>query len=313
MRVLLGALLLDWAFGEPPSRCHPVAGIGRLIAAGRAAARWRSPAALVVQGALLVVAVGGVAVALALLAERALVALPPVLALAGEAWLLKCTFSLRRLFGAVELVRGHLVAGDLEGARRELGLHLVSRRTDELDAGAVASGAVESLAENFTDSWLAPACWFVVGHVGGLGAGLAAAWAYRVVNTADAMIGYRDGDLEYLGRVTARLDDVLNFVPARLGAVTIVAAAALAGRSATDAWRALRRDARRTASPNAGQTMAAMAGAIGARLEKRGHYELGSGPPADVGAIDAALGVMRWAVALSVTAALLALWLVGDP
>ena len=179
MRVLLGALLLDWAFGEPPSRCHPVAGIGRLIAAGRAAARCRSPAALVVQGALVVVAVGGVAVALALLAERALVALPPVLALAGEAWLLKCTFSLRRLFGAVELVRGHLVAGDLAGARRELGLHLVSRRTDERDAGAVASGAVESLAENFTDSWLAPACCFVVGHLGGLGAGLAAAWAYR--------------------------------------------------------------------------------------------------------------------------------------
>jgi adenosylcobinamide-phosphate synthase len=310
--VLLSALLLDWAFGEPPSRWHPVAGIGCLIGVGRAAARWRSPAALVLQGALVVAGVSGVAVALALLAERALIALPPLLALAGEAWLLKCTFSLRRLFGAVELVRGHLVAGDLEGARRELGLHLVSRRTDELDAAAVASGAVESIAENFTDSWIGPACCFIVGQLGGLGAGRAAAWVYRVVNTADAMIGYREGDLLYLGRVAARLDDVLNFVPARLGAAIIVAAAALAGRSARDAWGALRGDARRTASPNAGQTMAAMAGAIGVRLEKRGHYELGSGPPADVGAIDAALGVMRWAVALSIGAALVALWLVDS-
>ena len=79
VRVLLGALLLDWAFGEPSSCWHPVAGIGRLIAAGRAAARWRSPAALLVQGALIVVVVGGVAVALALLAERVLIALPPAL------------------------------------------------------------------------------------------------------------------------------------------------------------------------------------------------------------------------------------------
>jgi len=251
-----------------------------------------------------VVAVGGVAVALALLAERALVALPPVLALAGEAWLLKCTFSLRRLFGAVELVRAHLVAGDLEGARRELGLHLVSRRTDELDAGAVASGAVESLAENFTDSWLAPACWFVVGHVGGLGAGLAAAWAYRVVNTADAMIGYRAGELEYLGKAAARLDDALNWVPARLGAWAIVAGAAIAGGSARGAWRALGRDAGRTASPNAGRTMAAMAGALGVTLTKPGHYTLGEGMAPDPPTIGRACRIAAAALAVVIVLAL---------
>src|SRR6185295_18990542 len=76
--VLLGALLLDWAFGEPSSRWHPVAGIGRLIAAGRAAARWRAPGPLLVQGAVVVIGVGGIAVLLALLAERVLIALPPV-------------------------------------------------------------------------------------------------------------------------------------------------------------------------------------------------------------------------------------------
>jgi adenosylcobinamide-phosphate synthase len=217
-----------------------------------------------------------------------------------EAVMLKLTFSLRGLTEAVELVRSHLVAGDLAGARRQLGFHLVSRTTGDLNRGLVASGAIESLAENLTDSWVAPLCFFLVG-------GLPAAWAYRAVNTADAMIGYRDGDLLYKGRVAARLDDVLNFIPARLAALAIVAGAWLARQFAPGAWRIMRADGRLTESPNAGMTMAAMAGALGVRLEKPGHYRLGRGSPPDLDAMDRALSVFWSAAALSLGAGVLIL------
>jgi adenosylcobinamide-phosphate synthase len=184
----------------------------------------------------------------------------------------------------------------------------VSRETADLDRGAVASAAVESLAENLTDGFVAPVCFYVLGAlVGGVGAGLAFAWAYRAVNTADAMIGYRRDELEYLGRATARADDLLNYLPARLAAWALVAGAWLARQSAAGAARAWRRDGGRTESPNAGQTMAAMAGALGVSLEKAGHYRLGEGPPPDPEAIDRAMRVERWAAALCLAVALLAL------
>jgi adenosylcobinamide-phosphate synthase len=128
-----------------------------------------------------------------------------------------------------------------------------------------------------------------------------------VVNTADAMIGYRLGRLEHLGKPAARLDDLLNFIPARLAAGALVAGAWCAGQPARPAWAMLRRDGRLTASPNAGLTMAAMAGALGVTLEKVGHYRLGEGPAPDVPAIERGLTVARWASALFLAGALLAL------
>src|SRR6185436_6409500 len=159
-------------------------------------------------------------------------------------------------------------AGDLPGARATLAWHLVSRPTMDLGEGEVAAATVESVAENLTDSIVAPAFLY-------LAFGLPGAMVYRAINTADAMIGYRDGALEYFGKVAARLDDVLNFVPARLGGLACVLAAG-PGR-ATEAWRILRRDRLQTASPNAGWPMAAMAGALGVVLEKPDTYRLGDG------------------------------------
>jgi adenosylcobinamide-phosphate synthase len=146
----------------------------------------------------------------------------------------------------------------------------VSRETSTLGAGLVAAAAIESLAENLTDSALAP--WLAYACLGASGAA-----AYRALNTLDSMVGYR-GRYEYLGKPAARADDLANLVPARLGALLIAAAAPAGGGSARRAWRTARRDHRRTASPNAGWTMAAMAGALGVTLEKTGHYRLGDGP-----------------------------------
>ncbi len=300
MTLLLLAVLLDLVFGEPSNRWHPVAWLGKLVTAGRRLAQRGSPTDLALYGTFLLLVVVSAATVGALVLQHLIAGLPAPLALVLEAWLLKCTFSLRGLVRAVELVRGHLVIGDLDGARRQLAVHLVSRPTESLPAGAIGSAAVESLAENLTDSWVAPLCFFLV-------AGLPGAWAYRAVNTADAMIGYREGELEHLGRATAQLDDALNFVPARLAAWALVAGAWLARQSAVGARRVLARDARLTESPNAGQTMAAMAGALGVTLEKPGHYRLGDGPPPDLEAMDRAMRVSRWASGLSLGIALLLL------
>ncbi|MCI0548721.1 MAG: adenosylcobinamide-phosphate synthase CbiB [Candidatus Rokubacteria bacterium] len=295
LAVLLLAVGLDLALGEPPNRWHPVAWIGRALARGRRSAPGGPPALSFALGAVLVIGVAGAAAGAATGLVRATTGIPLV-GILVQAWLLKCAFSVRELFGAVAAVEAALAAGDLEGARRSLGRDLVSRPTDDLGAGLVASGAVESLAENFTDSVVAPICFFLVG-------GLPAVWAYRVINTADAMIGYRDAELEYLGKVAARLDDLLNLVPARVAAVLLVAAGALVGGRGRAAWRTLWRDAGETASPNAGWTMAAMAGAVGARLEKPGHYRLGEGALPDTAEIACARSIARGAAALALAAA----------
>jgi adenosylcobinamide-phosphate synthase len=301
------AIALDLLVGDPPNRWHPVAWLGALVTLGRRLAP-RAPEDLALYGSFLVLVVAGVAAGGALALHAVFAALPGVVALLAQAWLLKCSLSLDGLFAAVEIVRGHLVAGDLAGARRQLAWHLVSRSAEDLDPGAVASAAVESLAENLTDGLVAPVCFFVAGTLlGGVGAGMAAAWVYRAVNTADAMIGYRQDELEYLGRATARTDDAFNYLPARLAAWALVAGAWLGRQSAEGAARVLQRDGRRTASPNAGQTMAAMAGALGVTLEKRGHYRLGDGPPPDPEAIDRAMRVERWGAALCLLLAGLAL------
>lgn len=299
MLTLLIALGLDLALGDPPSRWHPVAWAGRALEAGRRGLSGGPPTLLLAGGAALVSAVAGVAVVLVLALERVLSPWP-VAALLVDAALLKGAMSVRGLFAAVSGVRRALKTGRLEAARAALGRDLVSRPVASLDAGHVASGAIESLAENLTDSLVAPVLFFMLG-------GVPAAWAYRVVNTADAMIGYRDGELEYLGKAAARLDDVLNWMPARLAAVGLVAGAALAAGSGSRAWRILRRDGGNTASPNAGRTMAAMAGGLGVRLVKPGLYTLGDGTLPDPAAMGLALRVATVAAALIVTAAVLGL------
>ena len=294
------AVALDLLLGDPPSRFHPVAWIGRLIALGR---RWadRVPTdLLILYGAFLIVGVTILTVMGALAAQAAAGWLPWPFDVLAQAWLLKCSFSLRGLVAAVWDVRDRLAAGDLGGARAAVGRHLVSRPVDGLDEGATASAAVESLAENLSDSWVAPLCFCLVGGVPG-------AWAYRAVNTADAMIGYRLGMLERLGGASARLDDLLNLVPSRLAALALVAGARIGGESGSRAWEVWCRDGGSTASPNAGQTMAAMAGALGVTLEKRGHYRLGDGPPPDVAVVDRAVGVFAAAAGVALVAGLVLL------
>lgn len=190
--------------------------------------------------------------------------------LALSVWLLKTTFSLRALVERARAVEDALARGDEERAREELA-HLVSRPRADLDAAHAASAAVESVAENLTDSYVAPLFWYAAG-------GLPLALAYRAVNTADAMIGYR-GRYERLGKASARADDALGYLPARASALALAAAAPIVGLDGRSAIDVAVRDHARTASPNAGWTMAAAAGALRVWLEKIGEYRLGDGAP----------------------------------
>ena len=132
----------------------------------------------------------------------------------------------------------------------------------------ISGCVIESAAENLTDSVVSPLYWFLL-------AGLPGAWFCRTVNTCDAMIGYRKDDYEWGGKAAARLDDVVHWLPARLTAFYLCLAAGLYRRtSGRAAWAALKEDRMKTASPNAGWPMSAAAGALGIRLEKRGHYLL---------------------------------------
>ena len=282
---MLLALALD-CLGEPPTPVHPVAWMGHFLSWARRHWRGQTASAQLAEGAFGWGIGAGLAAGTGLLASR----LPWYV----QGILLKALLSRRALFGAVAEVGAALEKGDLQEARRLLSWHLVSRDTGSLSAGEVAAAAIESLSENLSDSVVAPLMAFRLG-------GLPLAAAYRLTNTADAMWGYRTPELEYAGKPAAKADDLLNLAPARLTAICAVAASRLAGLDAHTAWKVWRRDARLTSSPNAGHPMSAFAGALGLRLEKRGHYVLNAGGrEPDAGDIGRALTLARWTLALAI-------------
>jgi adenosylcobinamide-phosphate synthase len=271
-----------------------VAWIGRLLAAGRRRLCHGPPWWLLLGGGTLTVAV----VALAALAGVLLRHLAGTLGPAGivvEALALKATISPRGLVDAARAVAAALERGAADEARRLLGFHLVSRPTAALEPSQIASGAVESVAENLTDALVAPVAFF-------LAFGLPGALAYRALNTADTMLGYREGPLEHFGKVAARLDDLTNLLPARLAALALIAAAWSRARSA---WTVMMRDRTRTASPNAGFTMAAMAGALDVSLAKPGAYRLGDGRPPAAADVGRSIRLFRRAAGIALTLMLL--------
>ena len=215
---------------------------------------------------------------------------------------LKPYFALRMLAEAGRSVRLALEQGDLTAARNAL-QSLFSRDRSELTAELAGAAAIESLAENLSDSVVAPLLYYTL-------LGLPGAAAYRLFNTFDSMIGYH-GQYEYLGKAAAWLDDVLNVLPARLTALLIIALAPLFGGSQLKAWHIWRRDAHRTASPNAGHPMAAAAGALGLRLEKVGYYRLGDNDKAITVSSVRQAEQMVWSigcVAIFLTALFKTLW-----
>ncbi|MFL5263083.1 MAG: adenosylcobinamide-phosphate synthase CbiB [Anaeromyxobacteraceae bacterium] len=266
--VLAAALAIDLALGEYPARLHPVVWMGRAISALERRAPRAGRALPFAYGVAMAVVVPAAFAGGAALALRAARAHHPALSFVAEALLLKATFAVRALGEAAAAVAVSLRGGDLGGARLAL-RSLCSRDASALGAPQIAAAAVESVAENASDSVVAPLLfWAVLGVPG--------AMAYRALNTLDARVGYR-GRYEWLGKASARLDDVANLVPARLTAALLLAAGALRGGDLGRGVFTLLRDGSKTESPNAGRPMAAMAGLLGVELEKVGCYRLGGG------------------------------------
>ena len=237
---------------------HPVTWMGRLIAwldraLNRETATPQARRAAGVVAVLILLAIVGV---LAFLVQSALLRLPfGIFAAALVASTLVAQRSLHRHVADVAAA----LETDGVAAGREAVAHIVGRDTEKLDAAGVARAAIESLAENFSDAIVAPVFWMAIG-------GLPGAALYKAINTADSMIGHRTPRHQAFGWAAARLDDLVNLPASRLSALLLVAAAALSGNRAGTAWRAVRRDAGKHRSPNAGYPEAAMAGALGLSL-----------------------------------------------
>jgi adenosylcobinamide-phosphate synthase len=257
------ALLIELLVGYPDwlvrAIGHPATWTGRLIGALDAA--WNRPDAdpetRRALGMLCVLVLILVAGAASWALQRGLLALPfGVVALAVLASTL---LAQRSLYVHVARVADALERDGLAAGRTAVA-HIVGRDTAALDQAGVARAAIESLAENFSDGVVAPAFWMAI-------AGLPGAAVYKAINTADSMIGHRTARHAAFGWAAARLDDLVNLPASRLSALLLVAAAALEDRAAAAAaWRAVRRDAHRHRSPNAGFPEAAIAGALGLAL-----------------------------------------------
>lgn len=254
------ALLLDRTVGDPTWLPHPVVGMGRLIRvldnilnrpeAGRAVKR--------VLGGVTVCCAIGITWVVSYAVLRGVAKLSPWAYAAASIALVWTTLAWKGLRGAGEDVYSALTESGLVEARKRVGRY-VGRDTESLSEADVVRAAVETIAENTVDALVSPLFFACLG-------GAPLALVYRAINTMDSMLGYRNERYRDFGWAAARLDDVANYVPARLCAGLLWVAIRLAGLRSRDAWRVMRRDAHKHPSPNGGIPESLMAGALGVQL-----------------------------------------------
>jgi adenosylcobinamide-phosphate synthase len=258
------AVLLDLLLGDPQNWPHPVRWIGAAITAYERRIRRMAGVNLRFAGVVLALALPLACYGLVAGVLWLLGLISPWLAFGLSVYLAYTCLSLAGLGRAVSKVGVCLAAGDLDAARQAVG-HVVGRDTAELDSSQVAGAAVESAAENCSDGIIAPLFFLMLG-------GPALGLAYKAINTADSMVGYKNSHYAKFGWGAAKLDDLANWLPARLTALLFVVAALLTGARPFKALLVALRDARRHASPNAGWPEAAVAGALGVALGGTARY-----------------------------------------
>ena len=266
LAVLIVAVVLEMVGREPPKWLHPTVWIGRTVTIAVANAPTSRNGGFIT-GVMILLLITGFWGGAAYFAAAGLRDFHQLAYVLVGGFLLKTTFSVKMLHQTAARVRELLTAGDMAGVRAQMS-SLVSRDPTQLTAEQATAATVESVSENIADSIIGPWLAFAL-------FGLPGAVAYRAINTLDSMIGYHGG-YEYLGKASARFDDLVNLIPSRLaGLLLVVASLVLPGQKASDAWRIMLRDHGKTESPNAGWTMSGMAGALGVELEKADHYRLG--------------------------------------
>ncbi|MGO9602169.1 MAG: adenosylcobinamide-phosphate synthase CbiB [Candidatus Binataceae bacterium] len=256
--LIICAVLLDAALGDPSWLPHPARMIGAAISRGEKMLHTGTATLDLRKGAILVTSVVGLSAIVTWAIIDAGDRISPVLGALAAIVIAWTTLAARGLDDAAREVQESLLHGDEARARRAMPA-LVGRDPASLDREGMIRATVESVAENSSDGVVAPLMFlFIAGPVGAI--------AYKAINTLDSMIGYRDERYIRFGRVAARLDDAANWIPARLTALCIAAASELWLRRGRNAIATCRRDARHHESPNAGYAEAAMAGALGVEL-----------------------------------------------
>ena len=267
MITAVAAFLIDALLGDPRNKFHPVVLIGNLISSSEKILRrdLDSPSQKIVKGGLLVATVVAVSFVAGYGIELLSREIPSLTAQVFiQALTLSFMISPRTLGDAAREIYQLLEGEHLTEARRKVGW-IVGRDTQNLNEAEVARATVETVAENTVDGIISPLFYFALG-------GLPLAVAYRAVNTMDSMLGYRNEKYLHFGRVAARLDDVANFVPARLTAILFLGAAALLGLDVRNAFAMMKRDASKHPSPNGGWAEATVAGALNIRLGGMNYY-----------------------------------------
>lgn len=258
LALLMVAFFLDLAIGDPKWLPHPVVLMGKFISVGERLLWSGKTQRDFLAGTLLTVTGVGLSWGIASGALFLFSFLPAWIGFVAAAILASTTIATRGLLDAATRLEEPLRAGDILKARGQLS-DIVGRETQNLNQDKILRAGLESLAENTCDGIVAPLFYLCLG-------GIPLAMAYKAVNTLDSMIGYRTGRYFYFGKFAARVDDVLNFVPARLTALFMIAATFLLRLNWTLALKILWRDHARHLSPNAGYPEAALAGAFGIRL-----------------------------------------------
>ena len=272
--VVAFALLLDFLVGDPKTKYHPTAWIGKLIALIVPFTKSNSVRKELISGILLVsvivVTVCTILVVLDIgisLLTIDIVSL--IISIVVGSILLKTTIAIRGMQKHALAVVDAVEEGDLDSARNHLSM-IVKRDTKNLDKNHILSGVLESVSENTVDGVTGPLFYYAI-------FGLPGAFVYRAINTIDSMIGYKTSLFRNIGWFGANCDTILNYIPSRLTGLVMILSALILGYNWKESFYIMKRDGRKLESPNAGFPIAALAGALGTKLEKINYYAVGDG------------------------------------
>jgi len=268
------AILIDLIFGDPKNRYHPTAWIGTFIAKLITITKNQNSTFEKIGGTIMIITISSVVVLLlsGLNFGISLISvdyISLILSVVIGALLLKTTIAIRGMEKHAISVLDSLESNDLDLARNYLSM-IVKRNTTKLDKNHVLSGVLESISENTVDGITGPMFYYAF-------FGLFGAFVYRIINTADSMVGYKNDIFKNLGWFTAKCDTILNYIPSRLTGLMMVISAAILQNNWRNSYKVMIRDGKKTESPNAGYPMAALAGALETKFEKINHYKLGDG------------------------------------
>jgi adenosylcobinamide-phosphate synthase len=268
------AILIDLIFGDPKNRYHPTAWIGTLIAKFTTLAKHQNPIFEKIGGVLIIIIISSIVILLLLSLDFGISLIftdyiSLVVSVLVGIMLLKSTIAIRGMEKHAINVLESLENNNLNMARNHLSM-IVKRNTTNLDKNHVLSGVLESISENTVDGITGPMFYYAF-------FGLPGAFFYRIVNTADSMIGYKNDLFKNLGWFTATCDTILNYIPSRLTGLMMIISAAILHNNWRHSYKIMMRDGKKTESPNAGYPMAALAGALETKFEKINHYKLGDG------------------------------------